>query len=118
MLQRGAADFIDAVGLTEVDCHVAIFHRRLDRIPKIALRGDLDFPIALRQIEHSLSRAPGRADEHYAHGRILHRREQPAIASIRSLPASCEGAPDSLRSSRTAANELQATSLRASRGLS
>src|SRR2546423_5216567 len=118
MLQRGAKDFIDAVGLTEVDCHVTIFHRRLDRIPQIASCGDFDFPFALRQIEHSFSHAPSRADEHYAHGRILHDPEQPAIASILILPMSCAGAFGSLRSSRTAANELQAISLRASRGLS
>src|SRR5258708_13467830 len=106
MLRRGAAHFIDAVGLTEVDCHVTIFHRRLDRIPQIASCGDLDFPIALRQIEHSLSHAPGRADEHYAHGRIIHRREQPAIASIRSLPASCEAPPASPRTSPPPPNPL------------
>src|SRR5260370_24222166 len=38
MLQRGAADFIDAVGLTEVDCYVTIFYRWLDRIPPVASR--------------------------------------------------------------------------------
>ena len=38
--QRRGADFIGAVGLTEVDCHITIFHRQFDCIAQIALRGD------------------------------------------------------------------------------
>ena len=30
VVQRGAADFIDCVGVTEIDCQIAIFHRWLD----------------------------------------------------------------------------------------
>jgi hypothetical protein len=33
------------------------------------LRGDLDFCIALGQVEHGFSHAPSRANEQYAHGR-------------------------------------------------
>jgi hypothetical protein len=33
------------------------------------LRGDLDFLIALRQIEHSFSHSPGCADKQHAHAR-------------------------------------------------
>jgi hypothetical protein len=72
MLQSSAADFINAVGLAEVDCHIAIFYGWFDWIAQIALRHDLDFPIALRQIEHSSSHAPSRANQQHAHGRILH----------------------------------------------
>src|SRR5436309_742942 len=38
--QRGETDFINAVDLTEVDCHVTISHRRFDRIAHIASRRD------------------------------------------------------------------------------
>jgi hypothetical protein len=85
MLQRGAADFIDAVGLTEVDCHVTIFHSRFYRIAQIASRGDLDFPIALRQMEHSFSHATGGANQQHTHGRLLHRTH------TLTLPSPLEG---------------------------
>ena len=42
--KRSAADFSDAVGLAEIDCHITIFHRRFDRVAQIASRGDVDCP--------------------------------------------------------------------------
>src|SRR5713101_6594277 len=118
MLQSGAADFTDRVRMAEVDCHITIFHRLRDWIAQIAACDDLNFPIILRQIEHSFSHAAGRADEQHTYGKILHGRGQRAIASIQNLPTSCASVPGSLRSSHTEANELPATSRRASRALS
>ena len=45
MLQGSATDFSDGVGLAKIDSHIAILHRRLDRIAKIASRDDVDFRI-------------------------------------------------------------------------
>ena len=118
MLRSRAADFaFDAVGLTEVDCHITIFHRRFDSISRSHCAGYLNFLDRSGPDRAQFFHAPRRADEQCAHGRILHGREQRAIASIQSLPASCEGAPGSLRSSRTTANELQMTLRRASQAL-
>ena len=116
--ERCPANFVCRVGMAEVDCHITIFHPRLDWIAQIAACGDLNVPIGVRQLEHSFSHASRRADEQYAHRRILHGGEQRVIASIQSLPGSCADVSGSLRSFRPMANEPQATSRRASRALS
>ena len=67
--ERCPANFVDRVGVTEIDRYVTVFYRWLDRIAQIALRGDLNFRIALCKIANRLSHAPGRADEQHAHGK-------------------------------------------------
>jgi hypothetical protein len=75
MLQGSRADFRDSVGVAEIDCHIAISHRRPDRIAKIALRDDGDLRVALCKISDGFSHAPSGADEQYANSRVLHLRK-------------------------------------------
>jgi hypothetical protein len=48
VLQGNATDFSGGVGLAKIDSHIAIFHRRFDRIAKVAACGDVDVRIAIR----------------------------------------------------------------------
>jgi hypothetical protein len=63
MFQANSTDFSDGVGLAKIDGHIAIFHSRLDRVAKIAPRGDIDLWIVLRKINDCLAHAPGCANE-------------------------------------------------------
>src|SRR6266705_335480 len=83
MLQCCAANFVDRVGVTEIDHDIAISHRRFDGITQIALRDDLDIRIALGksasrtdsscgEIDNRFTHAPGRTYEQHADGRLLH----------------------------------------------
>src|SRR5205809_6524654 len=67
MHQCRAADLADCVGLTKIDRHIAILHRRLDWIAQIALRDDVDFRIVLCKIDNGLSHSAFRSNEQNAH---------------------------------------------------
>jgi hypothetical protein len=75
MLQCSRGDFSDGVGVTEIDSHIAIFHRQFDWVAKITPRDDVDFWIGTRKGTNSFSHAPNRADEQYTHLRVLHLRK-------------------------------------------
>jgi hypothetical protein len=72
MPQSSAAYFGYGVGMAKIDSHIAIFHRRFDWIANIALRDDVDFWVATREVSDGFSHAPSRANEQYAHGRRFH----------------------------------------------
>src|SRR5260370_3755366 len=72
MLQSSAAYFSYGVGMAKIDSHIAIFHQRFDWVANIALRDDVDFWVATREVSDGFSHAPSRANEQYAHGRRFH----------------------------------------------
>ena len=58
--------------MTEIDCDVAILHGWLNRVAKVALRGDIDVRGAAGKIDNRLSHAPGGANEQNANARLFH----------------------------------------------
>ena len=69
MLQHSAADFGNGVRVTEINRHAATFYRWLDRIAEIALRGDLNRRIGLREFDNGFPHAPSCANKQHSHGR-------------------------------------------------
>src|SRR5215831_11211898 len=65
-----AADFFDRARIAEIDRDVGILNRRVDRVPEIAPRDDVDLWIVLRQIENCLAHSTARSDQRHAHARF------------------------------------------------
>src|SRR4029453_18850624 len=70
VLCRSAANFFDRASVAEINCNVASLHRRVDRVPEIALSDDVDLRIVLRQIEDRLAHSTARSDQRHAHARF------------------------------------------------
>src|SRR4051794_24833812 len=69
-VQRRAADFTGRVGMTEIDRHIAIVHRRLDCVAEVALRYDLNFWLGACKVEYGFPHATGCAYQQHAHGNL------------------------------------------------
>ena len=52
MLQCRAANPIDDIGVTEIDCDIAILHGRFDRVTQVTLRHDLDAWVRFGKIDN------------------------------------------------------------------
>src|SRR5437867_1286450 len=70
MVQRSAADFINGVRVTEIDCNVAIFHRQLNGVAQIALPHNIDLSIVPGEGDNRFPHSSSRADEQHARGRV------------------------------------------------
>jgi hypothetical protein len=71
MRERGATDFLDRSCLAKINCHVASFHRCLNRIADIALANDLNVWFVPGKVDNGPAHSSGGTDEqdpHDAHG--------------------------------------------------
>src|SRR2546421_10144902 len=69
-LRSGPANFVDRAGITEIDRDIAILQRRIDRVPNVALRDDVDLRIVPGQIENRLAHSTARPNQRNAHARF------------------------------------------------
>src|SRR6266853_5597826 len=89
MLQCRATNSFDCVGMTEIDRHIALCHRRFDCVTEIALRDDLDLRIALGKIDNRFSHSAGCTYQEHTQRRFHHARSKvPSVLRRRAWLAS------------------------------
>src|SRR5437764_11217273 len=70
ILRSRPANFVDRAGIAEIDRDIAIFKRRVDRIPDVALGDDVDLRVVPGQIENRLTHSTARSNQRNAHARF------------------------------------------------
>jgi hypothetical protein len=83
MLQGRAANPIDDIGVTEIDCDIAILHCRFDWITQVTLRHDLDACVAFGKIDNRFPHPALRANKQNTH-RLFHFDRSNASSVLRS----------------------------------